>query len=148
MNIVTAVTRALKADPLVVSLATGGIGKHAVPGDVEGTGKVKVAVLSMGSWFATQQTARFPRLRVIVAADQTRNSSLDKVAEDAHDRAMQCWSAIDAVLHRPTNETVVWGGASGVLVLGSRRATEASFVDRQDAESAWLVSSYHLKVVQ
>lgn len=148
MNIVTAVTRALKADSLVVSLATGGIAKHAINGDVEGTGKVKVAVLAHGSWFATQQTARFPRLRILVAADQTRNGSLDKTAEDAHDRALQTWQAIDAVLHRPTSETVVWGGAGGVLVLGSRRANEASFVDRQDAESAWLVCSYHLKVVQ
>lgn len=145
MNIITAVTRELKTHPSVTSLAT--VGKHLVPGDVDGSGLVKLAVQAMGSWYTCESSARFPRLRIVVAADPSRTGG-QKVSENAHDRALAVYKAVDDILHRTTRETVVWGGPDGVLVLGSNRANEPSFVERPDAsDTALMTCSYNLKIV-
>jgi hypothetical protein len=144
LNIVTAVARELKSHSSVTSLAT--VAKHLVPGDVDGTGLVKVAVQVMGSWYATPQSARFPRLRIVIAADASRVVGL-KTSENAHDRALEVYRAVDEILHRETREAVVWGGSAGVMVLGSNRAAEPSFVERPEQAGSFLTCSYNLKIV-
>lgn len=143
MNIITAVTRELRSHASVTSLAT--VAKHLLPEDVDGTGLVKLTVQAMGSWYATPQSARFPRLRVVVVADAARVTG-QKVVENGHDRALEVYKAVDDVLHRETREAVVWGGPDGVLVLGSNRSNEPSFIDRAESSAALLTCSYNLKI--
>ena len=143
MNIITAVVRELKTHGSITSLGT--LTKHLLPGDVDGTGLVKATVQSMGFWAVNESSAQFPRLRIVIAADASRSGAA-RTTENAHDRALAMYAAVDAVMHRTTREDVVWGGEAGVRVLGSNRAAGPSFVERPEAESALLSCSYNLKI--
>lgn len=143
MNVITAVARELKTHSSITSLGT--VAKHKLPGDVDGNGLVKASVVSMGFWYYDESTALFPRLRIVIAADASRTAGV-RTSENAEDRAMAMYTAIDAVMHRPIREDVIWGGTGGVRVLGSNRAAGPSFVDRPDAEGVLLTCSYNLKI--
>lgn len=145
MNIVTAVSRELRSTSSVMAVVDE-IGKHLVPGDVDGTGLVKVGIQLMGTWHLNMQTTKQPRLRLVVAADASRTDG-KKTVDNAYDRAYAAWLAIDAVMHRPTHEAVVWGGEGGALILGSNRGNEPSPTERPDASSAFLTCSYNIKTL-
>ena len=118
MNIVTAAARELKAHPSVVSLCTFGIHKHKLLETVEGTGQVGLSVRTAGNWTRTLQTARFPRIIVLVGADPSRVGT-DPVVEDAEDRALAALNAADKVLHWPHCLATIWCGEKGLSMLGS-----------------------------
>ena len=146
MNIVTATLRELKADPTVKNLATGGLYKHIWPDPMDGTGKVAVAVRLMSSWYSDyESTAEFPRLQVLVMADDSRDIAERRMKEDAEDRALALHAAVRKVLHRPEGGCWVWGGVNGVRVLGSHQDAGPSQMNWPDSKSVVFMSPYVLK---
>lgn len=143
MNVLTAVRRRLLEDPTIVGM-TAGIDKSELKEDVAGTGKSRVVLTLSGSWRTTNQTARFPRLVVIVYADNTREG--DTTTEDCYDRCLAVWDPIDAILHRPHTRDVVWGGANGVRVLFSNREIEPSPIEHPISTVGVVRVVYDMKI--
>ncbi len=127
-NIVIGIRGLLLADAGVQARVDGGVHKYELKQEIDGTGTVAVVVQPFGAWDRSLHTAVFPRVRVLIHADPTRNAQGFQTADDAHDRAMAAWGAVDRVLHRPTREVLVLPG--GVWLLGSERETEPTFLDR------------------
>jgi hypothetical protein len=146
MNLVTAAVRRLRQEAAVTGLAR--IDKHKLVTDVASTGKVAVVVMLNGSWRSDRMhTARFPRLTLMIHADVTRDSKGTKIADDAEDKALAAWEAVDKVFHRTSREVEVWGGANGVPILGSTRESEPQNVTRPGQETVLMRAMYHLKTV-
>ncbi len=78
---------------------------------VEGSGLAAAVLSAEGGWTRPNRhnTASFPRLVVAIYADPTRGSNGEIVRYDAEVRARRAWLAFDAVLHRPTGFSEVWG---------------------------------------
>lgn len=147
MNVVTAATRQLRSAPDVMGLVAR-VDKYKLAQDVFSTGSVVTVVSVSGSWTSDSfHSARFPRLVVMVYADPTRDRTGRKAADDQEDRALAAWNQIDQVMHVPSRRGMMWGGTTGLLVLGSSRDTEPSFVNREGEDVAMLRGTFNLKTV-
>lgn len=147
MNIVTATVRELKDDTTVVNLATGGIFKHLWLKPMDNTGKLAVAVRLSGSWYRDyESSAEFPRVQVLVMADDTRDIADRRTKEDAEDRALAAHKAIRNVLHRPEGGCWIWGGTNGLRVVGSHQDAGPSQMNWPDSKAVVFMAPYVLKV--
>lgn len=77
---------------------------------VEDSGKAGIILSTRSPWAIPNlhNTARFPRLRVDIIADVTRDSHKRIISEDAEDRCEYVFSVVDKILHNPGNNDHAW----------------------------------------
>lgn len=119
--------------PKVIQLANDGIlasdaqGPYIFQGNnddkpfknVAGTGMCSIVVSawnynSSSDW----STAKFPRLKVLVYADESRGVDNDVTAHDAQSKALNVYEVLDSILHDVANINHDW---FGLQILSSSR---------------------------
>lgn len=118
---------------------------------IEGSGQAGALVATDGPWSRPNQhnTARFPRVRLEIHADPTRENGVI-TQRDAESRAFHVWEPFDDELHRVTGFSELWGvqeGDPGLRVWGAQRLSYPEVFSVQDWEGgARLVCYYGLNV--
>jgi hypothetical protein len=147
MNVITAVSKELKSVPAVTSLMTGGIWKHVFPKAIDGTGQMQLMVKVGGTWFRDyESTAEFPRLQVVIMADDARDIADRRLVENGADRCLVGHKEVRSVLHRPQGGDVFWGGTNGLRILGSHCDAEPSQVNWPNSKASVFMAVYRLKI--
>lgn len=119
---------------------------------VEGTSSVAAVVSVAGSWARpnAHNTAQFPRVKLELFADATRDGSGLVVRRDAEARAWAAWEPFNRDLHRPIGFEDFWGRTdtdSGLRVHGSLLLSHPDVYDVPDWDGGKrLVCHYGLSV--
>lgn len=112
-------TDALLSEPLIGVLVSQswvfqGLNDEGAPyRDPEGSGRVVIVVSALSEWSGmnAHNTAKFPRLQVLVYADATRDDLGAVPHNDARQKAAHVVSRMDKIFHLPQNqeEDQRWG---------------------------------------
>ena len=100
---------------------------------LEGSSKVAVVLNVVGGWDSPNQhnNMSFPRLRVDIWADPDRNVSRSVVQDNAQEKGMATYRAVNKFLHRPQGVESPWGT---LRVLKSHRLGEIEFSPVSDGD--------------
>lgn len=104
---------------------------------LEGTGRASITIRQEGAWQSPSSgnTTRFPRIRIIVAADPDRDAARHVTVRNGYSKCIAVVEAVDKVMHRPagidppypatgTGTGEMWGS---VRVIDSYRLDEPTF---------------------
>jgi hypothetical protein len=136
MEIETAARKMLMSDDTIrgytVSEAETRVYKNRLDIPVNQTGKLALVVSRNGGWATPDevQTLEFPILRVDAYADPTREIDGQIRILDAEDKAAALLRAADRLIHGKRG--VLWGGASGVVVVTIGRWREPTLTTQED----------------
>jgi hypothetical protein len=118
---------------------------------VEGSSSTAAVVSVAGAWARpnSHNTARFPRLRLELIADASRDAGLI-VRRDAESRLWAAWEPFDTELHRPMGFDETWGRVDtdrGLRVWGSQLLSHPDVLDVADFDGGKkLICHYGLSV--
>lgn len=120
---------------------------------IEGTQRCAIVITEDGTWTTmnAHNTLRFPRVRVDIWADPTRNSDGSVRIKDAKFKIEDVAKIVDKVMHlvnldEPGGELVRWGSdadieaGKGSVITGSTRTDGPDFRPLADTEGGFMGS--------
>lgn len=148
MDIVTSAIQFLKTFPEVTAALgsdkvwTSWLFDRRLYARYEGTSKTAVVLSTAGGWTSPNaySTVRFPRLRVEIYTDPTRDGAGAVVTRDAEARALDVFDLVDRRLHNTSGHDVMWGGQR---VIASTRLSEPEVFDVPDGDGAVRCEVYY-----
>lgn len=144
MEIEAGVRRLLLDDPAVSGYVGTKVWKYRLEDALDGSGGRAIVVSRVGGWTSPNElnTQEFPKLRVELWADQSRNEDGTISVNDGESSAFAMFRVVDPLLHGVRD--VRWGD---LFVVGCSRYSEP-FVDKSsDFEAVRISVDYAVQVI-
>lgn len=144
MEVEAGLRRFLLDDDTVNGYVAGKVWKHRLEDSIDGTGGYAVVVSRTGGWAVPDsvKTAEYPKVRLELWADPTRNDDGTIRQADGETKAFGLFRAVDPLIHGERDAR--WGE---LVVVSCQRWSEPYVGDTADFEATKVIVDYAVQLI-